>query len=151
MARGLPGIAAYRAVNTMDWMIGQRTARHGAFGWAAARIDDLANLVPARLTGLLFALASGRPVPAVKIMLRDARFHRSPNAGWPEAAFAGAPGIRLSGPRAYADRVADEPWLNGAAPDPRPVDLARGLGLYRRAMALLAALMASIVLAAHAC
>ncbi|MBM9400124.1 cobalamin biosynthesis protein CobD [Gluconacetobacter azotocaptans] len=146
MLLGLPGIAAYKAINTMDSMIGHRTPRHEAFGWAAARIDDVANLVPARLTGLLFALASRHTTTALRIMRRDARSHRSPNAGWPEAAFAGALGIRLSGPRTYADRVAEEPWLNGTAPDPRPRDLVRGLALYRRAMVMLAALMALIVL-----
>lgn len=146
MLLGLPGIAAYKAINTMDSMIGHRTPRYEAFGWAAARIDDVANLAPARLTGLLFALASSRPGAAFRIMLRDARSHRSPNAGWPESAFAGALGIRLSGPRTYAGRVADEPWLNGTAPDPRPGDLARGLALYRRAMMMLAALMALAIL-----
>ncbi|MFT5510701.1 MAG: adenosylcobinamide-phosphate synthase, partial [Hyphomicrobiaceae bacterium] len=83
---GLPGIAAYKAINTLDSMIGHRTLRYEAFGWAAARIDDVANLVPARLTGLLFVLVSGRPLAAWRCMLRDARQHRSPNAGWPEAA-----------------------------------------------------------------
>jgi len=136
---GLPGIAAYKAVNTLDSMIGHRTPRHAAFGWASARIDDGANLIPARLTGLLFALAASRPGPALRCMGRDARHHRSPNAGWPEAAMAGALGVRMSGPRVYADRVAQEPWLNGAARDPGAGDIARGLGLYRRAMGLLAA------------
>jgi adenosylcobinamide-phosphate synthase len=133
---GLPGIAAYKAINTLDSMIGHRTPRHEAFGWAAARIDDVANWVPARLTGLLFALAVGRPGPALACMAADARRHRSPNAGWPEAAMAGALGVRLSGPRVYADRAAEEPWLNGAAPDPGPRDLARALALYLRAMGL---------------
>ncbi|GBR10395.1 cobalamin biosynthesis protein CobD/CbiB [Acetobacter oeni LMG 21952] len=146
MLLGLPGIAAYKAINTMDSMIGHRTPRHEAFGWAAARIDDVANLIPARLTGLLFVLVSGRPAAALRVMLRDAPSHRSPNAGWPEAAFAGALGIRLSGPRTYADHVAEEPWLNGAAPDPCPDDLVRGLVLYRRAMAAVAVLLAVIVL-----
>jgi len=141
VALGLPGIAAYKAINTMDSMIGHRTTRHEAFGWAAARIDDLANLVPARLTGVLFALVSARPGPALRVMIADARRHRSPNAGWPEAAFAGALGVRLSGPRAYADRVANEPWLNGRAPDPDHTTLARGLALYRRAMLVLGAVL----------
>ncbi len=140
---GLPGIAAYKAINTLDSMIGHRTARHEAFGWASARIDDLVNLAPARLTGVLFALAGGRRAAvALDTMQRDARAHRSPNAGWPEAALAGALGVRLSGPRHYGDRVADEPWLNGTAPDPTPEDLARGLALYRRAMAGAVALIA---------
>lgn len=134
---GLPGIAAYKAINTLDSMIGHRTPRHHAFGWASARIDDLANLVPARLTGLLFALVSTRPRAALATMRRDGWRHRSPNAGWPESALAGALGVRLSGPRVYHDRVAEEPWLNGAAPDPEPADIGRALHLFRRAMAAL--------------
>jgi adenosylcobinamide-phosphate synthase len=141
---GLPGIAAYKAINTLDSMIGHRTPRHEAFGWASARIDDVANLIPARLTGLAFALVSGRMGAAMACMARDARSHRSPNAGWPEAAMAGGLGIRLSGPRVYADRVADEPWLNGSAPDPGPDDLGRALALYRRAMALCAGLLLAL-------
>jgi adenosylcobinamide-phosphate synthase len=144
---GLPGIAAYKAINTLDSMIGHRTPRHNAFGWAAARIDDVANLVPARLTGLLFALSSTQPRVAVKIMLTDAGQHRSPNAGWPEASMAGALGVRLSGPRIYAGHRSEEPWVNGAAPDPTPADLHRALALYRRAMVLLAALLAVLTLA----
>lgn len=136
---GLPGIAAYKAVNTLDSMIGHRTPRHEDFGCAAARIDDAVNLIPARLTGALFALVSGRARQAFRIMRRDARAHRSPNAGWPEAALAAGLGIRLSGPRVYHDRVAEEPWLNGLAPDPEPADIGRGIALYWRAMALLAA------------
>ncbi len=131
---GLPGIAAYKAVNTLDSMIGHRTSRFTDFGWASARFDDLVNLAPARLTGLLFAVVSGRGRRSLACMRADAARHRSPNAGWPEAAMAGALGIRLSGPRIYADGVAQEPWVNGGAPDPTPADLTRGLDLYRRAM-----------------
>ncbi|MFB2531564.1 adenosylcobinamide-phosphate synthase CbiB [Paracoccus sp. p3-h83] len=136
LVAGLPGIAAYKAINTLDSMIGHRNARYQDFGWASARIDDLANLLPARLTGALFAAVSGRAA-AWGVVARDARRHRSPNAGWPESAMAGALGVRLSGPRAYGDRIADEPWLNPAAPDPGLHDLGRGLALYRRAMASL--------------
>jgi adenosylcobinamide-phosphate synthase len=143
---GLPGIAAYKAINTLDSMIGHRTPRHRAFGWASARIDDLANLIPARLTGLLLAAASDRPRAALDCMWRDARLHRSPNAGWPEAAMAGALGFRLSGPRSYADRVADEPWVNAAAPDPAPADIGRALALYRRALTGMAAGLAALAL-----
>lgn len=134
---GLPGIVAYKAINTLDSMIGYRTPRHMAFGWAAARSDDLANLVPARLTGVLFALVSARPRAALAAMWRDARLHRSPNAGWPEAAMAGALGVRLSGPRIYDGTTTDDPWVNGACPDPNAGDLGKGLALYRRAMAAL--------------
>jgi len=138
---GLPGIAAYKAINTMDSMIGHRNQRYEDFGKAAARLDDLVNWLPARLTGLLFALASGRPRRAIRVMRRDARQHRSPNAGWPEAAMAGALPVRLSGPRVYGDVIADEPWVNGTAPDPDAETLARGLTLYRRTMALTALLL----------
>jgi len=144
---GLPGIAAYKAINTLDSMIGHRTERHLHFGRAAARIDDVANWLPARLTGLLIAAAGRRPRAALAAMRADAPRHRSPNAGWPEAAMAGGLGVRLSGPRVYGDTVADEPWLNGAAPDPTPAVLAAGLGRYRRAMALLAAALAALAFA----
>lgn len=143
---GLPGIAAYKAINTLDSMIGHRTPRFEAFGWASARIDDLVNLIPARLTGALFAAVSGRPKTALKVMWRDAGLHRSPNAGWPEAAMAAGLGVRLSGPRVYADRVAEEPWVNAGAADPTPGDLQRGLALYARAMFLLACGLAGLAL-----
>jgi adenosylcobinamide-phosphate synthase len=136
---GLPGIAAYKAINTLDSMIGHRNDRYEAFGKVAARLDDLANLVPARLTGLFFALATPRhALRALRIMARDARHHRSPNAGWPEAAMAGALGIRLSGPRIYGTHVSEEPWLNPGAPDPQADDMLRALSLYARAMTLIA-------------
>jgi len=130
---GLPGLAAYKAINTLDSMLGYRTARLEAFGSFAARLDDVANLIPARLTGGLIALASLRSA-AVRVMLRDARGHRSPNAGWPESAMAGALGIRLGGPRVYVGELVGEPWLNAAAPDPGPEDARRGLHLYVRTL-----------------
>jgi adenosylcobinamide-phosphate synthase len=139
---GLPGLVGYKIINTLDSMIGHRTPRHEAFGWAAARIDDVANFIPARLTGFLFAVLSGRPANALLCMMKDARRHRSINAGWPEAAMAGALGIRLSGPRVYQGTLADEPWLNGGARDPLAADIAQALKLYRRAMWLLAAALA---------
>ncbi|MCC0077531.1 MAG: cobalamin biosynthesis protein CobD [Rhodobacter sp.] len=141
---GLPGIAAYKAINTLDSMIGHRTPRHEAFGWASARIDDGVNLAPARLSGLIFALASPAPRAALRCMMRDARHHRSPNAGWPEAAMAGALGVRLSGPRVYGDRIAQEPWVNDGAPDPTAADLNRALALYRRAMLGVAGILAGL-------
>ncbi|HMQ93574.1 MAG TPA: adenosylcobinamide-phosphate synthase CbiB [Amaricoccus sp.] len=129
---GLPGIAGYKAINTLDSMIGHRTPRHAEFGRVAARLDDLANWLPARITAGLFALASGRPGQVARIVGADARRHRSPNAGWPEAAMAGAVGVRLSGPRIYGAVVAEEPWLNGGARDPGADELLAGLKLYRR-------------------
>ncbi len=143
---GLPGLAAYKAINTLDSMIGHRTPRYTAFGWAAARIDDVANFLPSRLTGALFVVVSARPRVALATMLRYARQHRSPNAGWPEAAMAGALDVRLSGPRVYAGRMSDEPWVNGAAADPTPADLTLALGLYRRAMIVLAAVLTLVAL-----
>ena len=139
---GLPGIAGYKALNTLDSMIGHRSERHGAFGWAAARIDDVANIIPARLTGLLFALTGPGPRDALLCMVRDARHHRSPNAGWPEAAMAGALGVRLCGPRSYHGELADEPWLNGGARDPAAADISRALEAYVRAMLSIGALLA---------
>lgn len=144
---GLPGIVGYKAINTLDSMIGHRTPRHEAFGWAAARIDDVANFIPARLTSLLFAIVSARPAAAFSCMMTDARRHRSINAGWPEAAMAGALGVRLSGPRAYHGTLSDEPWLNGDARDPLAADIGQALKLYRRAMLLLAFLLLILVLA----
>ncbi|WP_136444037.1 adenosylcobinamide-phosphate synthase CbiB [Pacificoceanicola onchidii] len=138
---GLPGIAAYKAINTLDSMIGHRNARYECFGKVAARLDDLVNLIPARLTGVLFALVSNRPHRALSVMRADAGKHRSPNAGWPEGAMAGALNVRLSGPRVYGAHLAKEPWVNEGAPDPGAPDLGCGLGLYRRAMAGMAALL----------
>ncbi|ULK96890.1 adenosylcobinamide-phosphate synthase CbiB [Bradyrhizobium sp. I71] len=144
---GLPGILGYKAINTLDSMIGHRSERHEAFGWAAARIDDVANFIPARVTGFLFVLLAPHRSEALSCMTRDARRHRSPNAGWPEAAMAGGLGVRLSGPRIYHGSVANEPWLNEGARDPRAADIDEALTLYRRAMLLLAGLLAVLAFA----
>lgn len=138
---GLPGIAGYKAVNTLDSMIGHRTPRYDAFGWAAARIDDLANLIPARICAFLFAAVSPRPARSLACIWRDARHHRSPNAGWPEAAMAGGLGIRLSGPRVYGDRLSPEPWVNASGADPDSAGISAALALYRRALVASAALL----------
>jgi adenosylcobinamide-phosphate synthase len=106
---GLPGIVAYKLINTADSMIGHMTPRHRQFGWAAARLDDVLNLIPARLTALLIALAHGWVDP--KPILRDAPKHRSPNAGWPEAAMAPVLNVALSGPRSYDGVRKDYPWV----------------------------------------
>lgn len=108
---GLPGLLVYKIVNTADSMIGYRTPRHEGFGWASARLDDLMNWIPARLTALLIWLVAGRPGPWREIA-SEARLHRSPNAGWPEAAMARALGVALSGPRAYHGEMRDYPWVN---------------------------------------
>ena len=128
---GLPGLLAYKAINTADSMIGHRSDKYRDFGWAAARIDDVVNLVPARLSGLLLALAApvarGSIASALKTMRRDARQHRSPNAGWPESAMAGALGIKLAGPRRYAEGMVDDPYLNADGRDATPADIHRAL------------------------
>ncbi len=108
---GLPGLLVYKATNTADSMIGYRTPRHEKFGWAAARFDDLLNLIPARLTALLIWAVMARP--DMRKILRDARLHRSPNAGWPEAAMAYGLDIALSGPRSYSGTMRDYPLVNG--------------------------------------
>ena len=109
---GLPAMLAYKMINTADSMIGYRTPRHHAFGWAAARTDDLVNILPARITALLITIAAWQWDWAA--IRADARLHKSPNAGWPEAAMARALGIALAGPRAYDGRLQDFPWVNGA-------------------------------------
>ena len=143
---GLPGILGYKAINTLDSMIAHRSERHLWFGWAAARIDDVANFIPARLTGLLFAAVVRHPLMAGTVMMRDAHRHRSVNAGWPEAAMAGALGVRLSGPRSYHGSLTNEPWLNDGARDPLGADIRRSLRLYTRAMLLLGGTLAVLAL-----
>ncbi|MGL4242117.1 MAG: adenosylcobinamide-phosphate synthase CbiB, partial [Beijerinckiaceae bacterium] len=140
---GLPGIVAYKVVNTADSMIGHMSERHRAFGWAAARLDDLVNLIPARLSGLLIALAapiaSGSIGQSLGVMRRNAGLHRSPNAGWPEAAMAGALGLALAGPRRYGERVVDDPFLNPAGRrEATAADIRRALKVMAGAAALLA-------------
>jgi len=148
---GLPGLIAYKAINTADSMIGHRTERHASFGWAAARLDDLVNLVPARLSALLLAvvapIAGGSIGKSLAIVRRDASKHRSPNAGWPESAMAGALGLALAGPRRYAGHMVDDPFLNAeanrqAAPD----DIGRALDLYTAACVIEAAVYAALAL-----
>jgi adenosylcobinamide-phosphate synthase len=130
---GLPGLFAYKALNTADSLIGHREPRWRMFGWAAARADDVANLIPARLAGALLAIAGGG---GLLVMWRDAPKHASPNAGWPEAAMAGALRVRLGGPAAY-DGVMHERPIFGAGSSPTVADLKRGLRIYVTACALL--------------
>lgn len=147
---GLPGLILYKAVNTADSMIGHRSPRYADFGWAAARLDDVLNLIPARLSGLMVVLAAfftgGDARRALFAMLRDAPRHRSPNAGWPEAATAGALGLALAGPRLYASGWVKDGWMNeGGRADLRPDDIGRALRLFIAAccvQCLLAAILA---------
>ncbi len=144
-AGGLGGALAYKAVNTADSMIGHRTPRHEAFGWASARFDDLINLPASRLTGILIVLAAALmrgadPKAAWKTIRRDARMHRSPNAGWPEAAMAGALGISIAGPRAYDGVMGDFAFMGeGGRRDLTSADIRRALRLYWIADAILVA------------
>jgi adenosylcobinamide-phosphate synthase len=108
---GLPGLLVYKLINTADSTIGYRTPRHELFGWAAARADDLLNLIPARLTAILIALVGGGR-RAWHVARRDARLHRSPNAGWPEAAMAASLGVKLAGPRVYHGRRSNDPFVH---------------------------------------
>ena len=131
---GAPGVLAYRGINTLDAMIGNRSDRYARFGWAAARLDDLANYLPARLAGVIAIAAAplvgGAPLQASKAWVRDARRHPSPNAGIPEAVFAGALGVRLGGPTQYRYQLEIRPTL-GDGPDPSVADLRRAVRLSR--------------------
>jgi adenosylcobinamide-phosphate synthase len=144
---GLPGLVLYKVINTADSMIGHRTPRHAQFGWAAARLDDVLNIIPARATAALIATLARPRTPWVDIAA-DARQHRSPNAGWPEAAMARYVSVALSGPRAYEAEMSDDPLVNPngmRAPGPVQIDAAIAV-LWRAwravlAMAILAAIL----------
>lgn len=145
---GLPGIALYKAINTADSMIGHRTPRHHAFGWASARLDDVVNLPGARLTALLIA-AGAALCPeadagaALAAAWRDAGKHRSPNAGWPEAAMAGALGLRLAGPRVYGGVPVADAWMGDGRERATAADIEKALEVYRRACLIATALAAA--------
>jgi adenosylcobinamide-phosphate synthase len=141
---GLPGLAVYKAINTADSMIGHRNSRHEAFGWAAARFDDLVNLLPSRLTGLLFA-AAALVIPgtsaraALQAMARDASRHRSPNAGWPESAMAGALGLKLNGPKNYAGVLVNDAYMGNGRREATAQDIRDALRLASTAWAIMVA------------
>jgi adenosylcobinamide-phosphate synthase len=146
-AAGLVGGAAYKAINTADSMIGHRTPRHDAFGWAAARLDDLVNLPASRLSALLIVAAAAvspgaSAAHAWRAVVRDAPRHRSPNAGYPEAAMAGALGLALAGPRNYGGVRVDDAVMGDGRRDATAADIHAALRLYRRADAILIALFA---------
>ncbi len=149
---GLPGCAAYKAVNTADSMIGHRSARYRAFGWASARLDDVLNLPASRLSVVWILLAAlflpgCDPAAAWRAVRRDAGKHRSPNAGWPEAAFAGALGLRLAGPRRYGDEVVADAWMGSGRAEAEAADIRRALRLYRAAAAVQVGAVALLLLA----
>ncbi|MBT3304904.1 MAG: cobalamin biosynthesis protein CobD [Alphaproteobacteria bacterium] len=132
---GFPGILIYKTVNTMDSMIGYTTPKYRAFGMTAARLDDVLNLIPARLAGLFISIAAlfvptAHPGDAFKIMLRDSSKHKSMNAGWPEGAAAGALGLKLAGPRKYREMTTDDDWIGDGTSDAGVLDIQRMLYLY---------------------
>jgi adenosylcobinamide-phosphate synthase len=146
---GLPGAALYKAINTADSMIGHRTPRHEAFGWAAAKLDDLVNLPASRLAALLLVAAAAlnktaSAAAAWRAVVRDASRHRSPNAGYPEAAMAGALGLSLAGPRVYGGVTIADATMGDGRRDATAADIRRALALYRYADAILIALVAAI-------
>ncbi len=151
---GLPGMALYKAANTADSMIGHRTPRHLQFGWAAARFDDLVNLPASRLAAAWLLLAAALlpgadAARAWRAVRRDAARHRSPNAGWPEAAMAGALGLRLAGPRRYGGVPVEDAWMGDGRAAATPDDIARALRLYRLACALQIAAIGLLALIAR--
>src|SRR4051812_2860447 len=139
---GLPGLFTYKVLNTADSLIGHKEERWRAFGWAAARADDVANLVPARIAGTLLVIAGWA---GLLVMFKDASKHASPNAGWPEAAMAGALGVRLGGPTAY-DGVIHERPVFGTGPTPGVQHLIRGLRVYIMACLLLWLIVAAVAI-----
>lgn len=149
---GLPGAAVYKAINTADSMIGHRTPRYQAFGWSAARLDDLVNLPASRLSALLIIAAaavtkSASAAAAWQAVRRDARHHRSPNAGYPEAAMAGALGLALAGPRDYGRVRVDDAFMGDGRRAADANDIRAALGLYRRADGILIAFVAMLAIA----
>lgn len=145
---GLPGAALYKATNTADSMIGHRTPRYAAFGWAAARLDDLLNLPASRLAALFIALAAaatgGSSGGAFRAVWRDASRHRSPNAGWPEAAMAGALGLKLAGPRVYGDEMVDDAFMGDGRRDATAGDIRKALRVFQVACLMQWLLLAAV-------
>ena len=146
---GLPGLCAYKAINTLDSMVGHRTQRHEAFGSWSARADDIACFLPARISALLlmaaaFCFRRASPLGAWRAVMNDAHRHRSPNAGWPEAAMAGALGLALAGPRRYAGRTVEDAWMGRGRSRATPQDIRRALRLFIAACALHACLLAAL-------
>jgi adenosylcobinamide-phosphate synthase len=155
MIGGLTGGALYKAVNTADSMIGHKSERHLAFGWAAARLDDLVNLPASRLAALWLILAATilprtSAAAAVRAVRRDARRHRSPNAGWPEAAIAGALGLKLAGPRVYGEERVDDAFMGEGRARAGVADIRHALRLYRLACLLQAMAIGALALIARA-
>ncbi len=149
---GLPGLVAYKAINTADSMIGHKSDRHLFFGFCAAKLDDLVNLPASRLTALFFAGAAvftstQSAQRALSSAWQDASKHKSPNAGWPEAAMAGALGLKFGGPRAYADGMVDLPWMGDGRDVITRADIAAGLALYDKALWIMLVVLVVLAIA----
>jgi len=152
---GFVGGALYKAINTADSMIGHRDDRYGAFGWAAARLDDLINLPASRLAALWLVLAAALTPgasarDAARAVWRNASLHRSPNAGWPEAAMAGALGLQLAGPRVYGETLVDDAFMGAGRREADAADIRGSLKLYRASCAIQALTLAGVALIAQA-
>jgi adenosylcobinamide-phosphate synthase len=150
---GLVGGALYKAINTADSMIGHRDERYSAFGWAAARLDDLVNLPASRLAALWLIIAAALTPGALarnaaRAVWRDAWHHRSPNAGWPEAAMAGALGLKLAGPRVYGETLVDDAFMGAGPREAGAADIRRALRLFTRACAIQAVTLLAAAIAA---
>ena len=141
---GLPGIVAYKVVNTLDSMIGYKNHKYNYFGWASAKLDDLINYFPARITSILFLIFSKNVLSNFKNLLIDAPKHKSPNAGWPEAAFAYTINVRLSGPRVYDGLTYNEKWVNEYGLEPKLIHLKQSLILFKKVIILLLLLLFTI-------
>ncbi|HET6322716.1 MAG TPA: adenosylcobinamide-phosphate synthase CbiB [Hyphomicrobium sp.] len=150
---GLPGAALYKTINTGDSMVGHRSERYEAYGWASARLDDIVNLPASRLAAVFIIVAAAllpgcNAKGAARAVARDARCHRSPNAGWPEAAMAGALGLRLAGPRIYGGETVDDRWMGDGRAAATADDIYRGLHLFRVACMLQALVIGALAFVA---
>jgi len=150
---GLPGAALYKTINTGDSMVGHRSERYEAYGWASARLDDIVNLPASRLAAVFIIVAAAlltgcNAKGAARAVARDARCHRSPNAGWPEAAMAGALGLRLAGPRIYGGETVDDHWMGDGRAAATADDIYRGLHLFRVACMLQALVIGTLAFVA---
>ena len=150
---GLPGAALYKTINTGDSMVGHRSERYEAYGWASARLDDIVNLPASRLAAVFIIVAAAlltgcNAKGAARAVARDARCHRSPNAGWPEAAMAGALGLRLAGPRIYGGETVDDRWMGDGRAAATADDIYRGLHLFRVACMLQALVIGTLAFVA---
>lgn len=134
---GMYGLIIFKIINTLDSMIGYKSKKYLAYGYASAKVDDILNILPSRLTGLIFVSLSFKPFETFKTMISNASKSTSPNAGWPESAFAGALSVRLGGPKTYHGILNNDKWLNGECSDPTINDLREGIKLYIKSVILI--------------